>query len=446
MFLRPILEMLWARRLIVLTATASCLAGGTYVVLTSTPRYQATARVELDYLKPNPVTGSFVTSKTVTTYVNSQLEMVRDYQVAIPAAEALGLLDNPDLQAQFAADPNANPDGFPRWVAARIIGNTGVRPISDSNILEISHAATTADSALEVVEAVRAAYVQASVDARRSSALGGATNLAAQADRTRAELAKLEAAKREWENQHGIMPVMDARRLTNLVTSVTGLYVSEAPDIPSSGRLAAAEAELEHATGTLGPNHPRLQTLRAARDMLKAQVDRERAFEASVGASAGLNERAKQAAIDLQKEKVLAQRQEVLALRLIQDQIDGREGVLEALNTRIAELRQLTSLREADVVPLGDPEVKPEPVFPNPWLIFGGTGVLGLVVGSLLALFVELLNRRARSARDLEASVGAPLLGMVPALANEPRRGRPTMSLRRAVRSSRRGRWGKAAA
>lgn len=445
MFLRPIFDIIWARRLIVLTVTAGCMAGGAYVTLTSTPRYQATARVELDYLKPNPVTGSFVTSKTVTAYVNSQLEMVRDYQVAIPAAEALGLLDNPDLQVQFAADPSANPDGFPRWAAARIIGNTGVRPISDTNILEISHASSSSETALEIVEAVRDAYVQASVNARRAAAQSSAARLTAQAEMTRTELGKLEAAKREWQDRHGALTATEARHLTDLVMSITGLYVAGEPDISSSGRLANLDAELLQAANTLGPNHPRLKALRTARDVLKAQVDRERSDEAAVSASTGLSERSKQASIEAQKEKVLSQRQVVLGLRLIEDEIAGREDTLKSINTKIAELRQQMSLRQADVIPLGDAEAKANPVFPNPALILGGTGVLGLTLGSLLGIFVELLNRRARSARAFEASVGVTLLGVIPALPEHGGGGARTVGLRR-MRALGLGRWGKAAA
>lgn len=446
MFLRPILDILWARRVIILVTTVSCMVGGGYVALTSTPRYQATAQVALDYLKPNPLTGSFVTSKTVTAYVNSQLEMVRDYQVAIPAAEALGLLDNPDLQARFAADPNSNPDGFARWVAGRIIAGTQVRAISDSNVLEISHTSTSSEGALQMVEAVRAAYVQASVDARRAGAQSSANSLTAQANLTRADLEKLQAAKRDWQNQNGVLTGTDARNLMELITSVNGFYVASASDLPLAGRLANLEVELDQASRTLGPNHPKLKTLRTTRDTLRAQLERERSAQGAVGASTGLTERAKQGAIDVQKEKVLSQRQTVLGLRLLEDEIAGREDVLKSLNAKIADLRQTMSLREADVISLGEAEPMRQAVFPNPLLIFGGTAFLGLASGSLLALFVELLGRRARTASALEAAVGARLLGVVPALATQRRGNGPAVGLQRTGGPRRLSRQGKAAA
>ena len=426
MRLRPIFDILRARRLVVLTTMVSCLVGGAFVVLTAIPRYQATAEVALDYLKPNPVTGTMVTSKTVSAYVNSQLEMLRDNQVAIPAAEALGMLDSPDLQAIYAAAPDAavkDPDGFQRWVARQIIMSTGVRPIPDSNILEISSISTSSERALATVEAVRTAYVQGSVTARRLQALGGASNLTSQANRTRAELLEFETAKRLWQDQNGFLSAQDASRLMELVTSVTPLYVQDASENPSGARLRALEAELEQATKTLGPNHPRLGALRTARDLLKNQFERETALAAGAGSSVALSENAKRAAIDVQKERVLSQRQNVLSLRLIEDQIGTRQDELKSLDKKIAELRQKSAMREADIASVGDPTVKPNPVFPNPLLSLGGAGFLGIVIGSLLALFVELLNRLARSARDLELSVGAALLGVVPTVTEGRRRG-----------------------
>lgn len=419
MFLKPLFDILLARWLIVATCLASCLLGGTYVTLTATPRYQATAQVALDYLKPNPVTGSVVTSKTVTTYINSQLEMVRDPQVVVPAAEALGLLDNPDLQSSYAAQSDAaagDADAFARWVARQLIAGIGVQAIPDSNLLEISAASTSSQMALATVDAVRTAYVQGSVSARRSTAMESASNLAAQAERTRTELMEFEGAKRLWQDQNGVLSTIETRRLSELVTSVRSAYVEETSTSPSGTRLAAVEAALDQATRSLGPNNPRLIELRASRAALKAQFEREQAEGARFGASAGVSERAKQAMIEVQKEKVLSQRETVLSLRLIEDQIESREAALLLLDKKIAELRQQAAVREADVAPVGDPEVKPMPVFPNPYLILGGTGFLGLALGGLLALFLELLQRRARSPRDLEASVGASILGVLPAL------------------------------
>jgi uncharacterized protein involved in exopolysaccharide biosynthesis len=442
MFLKSILEMLWMRRWIVFIVTASSMAGGAYVTLTATPRYQASARVVLEYIKPNPITGAFVTGKEAEAYVTSQMQAVRDYQVAIPTAEALGLLDSVDLQSTFTTITNSDPDEFPRWVARRIIASTSVRQVDDSNIIEIYHTSTTPELALQVVDTIRAAYIQSAIDASRAGASDNVATLTTLANRSTERLAELEAAKAALEKRDDAVPSVEARRLSDMVTTVRGPYVEQVRDIPSAARLLLADEELAQAGKVLGPNHPGLNAMRRSRDALKAQVDQERALAASIGAGAGLAERARQAAIEVQKNKVLSQRPTMLQLRLMQDEIDGRRQELTALNTKILQLRQLTALQEPGLTALGPAESKPDPVFPNPWLILGGSGFLGLVIGGMLALLIELLNRRVRNARDLESSVGATLLGVIPA--ERRARGRMPLSVRRQP-SARRG-GGKTAA
>ena len=60
------------------------------------------------------------------------------------------------------------------------------------------------------------------------------------------------------------------------------------------------------------------------------------------------------------------------------------------------------------------------PSFPNRTLIIGMAAASGLALGILLALLVELLNRRVRSTDDLEVAAGAPVLAVVGILRRRP--------------------------
>lgn len=416
MFLRSLFEVLWARRAIVLIATGCSLVGGGAIVAFAAPRYQASARVVLGYIQPDPITGEYVNSKRAQVYVNTQIQMIRDLQVAIPAAEALGLLDNIDLQTAYSSTPGADPADFPAWVARRIIASTGVRLVPETNIIQIVNVSGSPDAARQYVDAVRSAYIEATVSAKRESASSNADNLARLAALEAAAIAKLEATKRQLQDVHGETPALEIARLSELVLAVRPLYVERTPKLPSAARLAEAEAALAEAGRTLGPNHPSIASLRGARDLLAQQLQREKANAAAVGEGAGFVERARQAAIDAQKEKVLSQRQLALEERLIDEEIARRRQTFNGLNTKIASLRELTAIQQVNLTPFGEVEAEPAPVFPNPPLILGGSGMLGLTLGSLLALFVEFVNRRVRRPDHLEAAVGAPLLGVLPAM------------------------------
>ncbi|MEW5684993.1 MAG: Wzz/FepE/Etk N-terminal domain-containing protein [Pseudomonadota bacterium] len=420
MFLRSIFEVLWARRVIVVIPTVCALVGGGVIATTSAPRYQASAKVILDYIKPDPITGEYVNSKQAQAYVNTQVQTIRDFQVAVPAAEALGLLDNIDLQTAYSSIPGGDPADFPRWVARRIIASTGVRMLPETNIIEIINSSTSPDGARQYVDAIRTAYIEASVDAKRAGASSGADNLTQQARIESAAIIKLQTAKRQIEDVHGVMPALEAARLSELVSAVRPLYVEEAPRLASVERLTHVEAQLAEASKALGPNHPSLQSLRATRDFLARQVQQERTAASSVGAGAALAERARQSAIEVQKDKVLSQRQLALELRLINEEIERRSETLAGLNQRIAGLRQLTAIQQVNLTRFGDVEVNNSPVFPNPALILGGAAFLGFTLGSLLALFIEFMNRRARRPQHVEDAVGAPMWGAVPKMDMDP--------------------------
>lgn len=417
MLRNPIIAILRAGWVTIAITVACCMLGGVAIILTAAPRYQASARVVLEFLKPNPVTGAFIKSQMADAYVATQIQMIKDYQVAIPAADALGMLDSIDFQTTYASIPGADPNDFPRWAAKQVIGSTNVRPVEDSNILEIINTSPNPDRALATVQALRDAYIQSTLDVQRAGARANAASLSLLADKIIGELREFEARKAALEQRTGVMPNVDKRRLADLVTARPAMVFQSATEPPSAGPLAAAELKLAEAVKNLGPNNPGLISLRSARDALKAQVDRERTENLARGSAAGLMESAKQAEIETQRTRVLSQSQTQLELKLLQDQIDTREQALAVVSPAIARFKQLTSVQEAGLTPLGDAEVKPTAVFPNHALILTGTGVLGLLLGGALTVFLELLQRRARSAEALSASVGAPNLGVVPHLA-----------------------------
>ena len=60
-----VVRILWARRLLVLLPLVACLLAGLYVIAVAPKQYQASARVALNYIKPDPVTGTVIPSKMV---------------------------------------------------------------------------------------------------------------------------------------------------------------------------------------------------------------------------------------------------------------------------------------------------------------------------------------------------------------------------------------------
>jgi len=83
------------------------------------------------------------------------------------------------------------------------------------------------------------------------------------------------------------------------------------------------------------------------------------------------------------------------------------------------------------MTPMGNAVTPRKPTFPNIPLILGGATALGLAMGLMVGLLLELFGRRVRSVEDMQAGFDVPLLAVV----------KPAASPRRTI-GQRRGRLG----
>lgn len=79
------------------------------------------------------------------------------------------------------------------------------------------------------------------------------------------------------------------------------------------------------------------------------------------------------------------------------------------------DFRQQAAITDAGLTALGNATVPAAPAFPNKLLIFGGCLGLGMIMGTLLSLLIELLNRRVRGREDIMDALGVPLLAVLKA-------------------------------
>jgi succinoglycan biosynthesis transport protein ExoP len=427
--MNSILRALAARWPLILITTLACLLGGLWVVTTSQPRYQGSARVILDYIKPDPVTGEVVSWKMLDAYLGSQLRLLRDQQVAAPAAELLGWFDNPDVLAAYAARPASDTRDINAWVSSILIPRIGARMVEGSNIMEISYSGESETESMAAAEALRTAYIQSSIKGRQDASRLSAEKIQARIGEVRKELAALQTDKMNLQNETGV--VLVARGIDEASNQLR--LMTKRPDgplvlrdsggsPPSSVQLAQLEAVIARASQNLGPNNPDLIQLLRKREALRTQVATESLNAGSKAAAIMAASQASAARYESLKREALAAREPALRLKLVQDQIEGRQAEFLDLTEAMVALRSMQTSTVSTISPMGAAYAQPKPVFPNPGLIFGGTGVLGLILGSILACLSELMGRRVRTQAHLETAAGAAMLIEIPDL--KPQRGR----------------------
>lgn len=413
------LRILWARRFIVVAATLSCFIGALIVIQLVPPRYEANSRVLLNLLKPDPVTGQVIAGPATRAYVATQRELIKDYAVAGQVADELGWLSDPTLIQMYQNRSSNDVRDFRRWVAQRVIDGTNVKVVEGSNILEISYTANSSRDARAIADALRKAYIDASLAFRREDATRNADWYTEQAEKARVLLTSAEAAKTAYEKENGIVlqadkTDVDSARLSALAAQAAAPVVPMmAPtSSPSTIQLAQIDAAIAQASRTLGPNHPELQQMRSARAATAAAAAQEQAAARAMAGAASSGVGALDRAVSAQKSRVIAQRDKVERLMQLQAEVDLRRDQFNKTATRAADLRQEAAVADTGLTPLGSAVTPQRPVFPNKPLIVVGSIGLGAALGVLVALLMELFARRVRGLEDLQA-MDVPLLAVI---------------------------------
>lgn len=413
-------RIIWARRWIILASVAAAVVAATLVVMVIPPKYKAESRVILDIIRPDPVTGQILQSPFLRAYTSTQIQLIKDYDVASRVVKQLKLADDPALRDAYSGRRSTDDRDFDRWASQQIIDQTDAKVIEGSNIIAITYTSGKPEMAKKVADALREAFIATSLEDRRTSAGRNALWYDQQADKAKVALTAAETEKAEYERDNGILlqddkTDVDTARLAALALSSASPVVTpmSSASTPAEMELAQVDADIAQASKVLGPNHPQLIELHRKHDLLEAQAEKERSASNSAAGMAASAARATAGLLEAQKAKVLSQREKVEHLKLLQDNVDLRREQYNKAAERALELRQEEEAAEAGLTPLGSAVTPQSPFFPNKMLIFAASLGMGGAGGAVLALGLEFLGRRVRSAEDLESLVDAPVLATV---------------------------------
>lgn len=414
-------RILWARRMIILIMPIALAIAATIAAFLLTPKYEAKSRVMLDVIKPDPVTGQVLNSPFLRAYIQTQTELIKDDEMAARVIETLGLANDPELQREYSERKPADDVPFIEWASRKVAENVDAGLIEGSNIIQIGYKAKSPEQARDVADALAKVYMDANLQDRRESARRNADWYDIQAQKARTQLLTAESAKSAFERETGLVLQddkvdIDSARLAALASAASAPIItapSSGATSPAGLELAQLDSAIAQASRTLGPNHPDLIAMKRKHELLSAQVDQERkavnaAADATISAS-----RVTTGMLEAQKAKVMAQRDKVERLRLMQDEIDIRRDQLNKAAGRAAELRQEAEVAATAVSLLSNATKPDDPYFPNKPLIIGGAAAGGIALGLGLALLLEILQRRVRSADDLRSALGLPVLTII---------------------------------
>jgi polysaccharide biosynthesis transport protein len=421
------LRILWARKAIILATFLGCLIAALLTVTVLPERYQAHSKVMLDVVKPDPVTGQVIATNFLRAYTSTQIELIKDMRTAGRVVDQLGWANNPALVARFSRE-NTDPGADVRqWLSRQISDGTEPRMIEGSNILDIVYTGDSPESARQLAELIRTAYIEQALEQRRESAGKSADWYREQSEKAKKALEFAEGARTKFAKENGIAIQannvdIDSAKLDALnqqsVAVLNTPIIPAAPAVtvaasPAQMQLDQLDQQIAQAATTLGANHPTFEALQRQRRALAASASRQQVIQAPSRGSGGGGAQKITSAFEAQRSRVIANREKLDKLDAFQREVDLKKDQYQKAAQRASELRLEADTGEAGMSILGPPSTSDKPSFPNIPLVVGASIAFGLGLGVLLGLLVELLNRRVRSDDDLADSAHAPVLAIV---------------------------------
>ncbi|ACT48699.1 chain length determinant protein EpsF [Methylotenera mobilis] len=406
--------------------------------------YTATTSLILNYKGMDPVTGIALPAQLMPGYMATQVDIITSQNVAVKVVDALKFTNSTQAQAQFQEATQGRGD-IRNWFAGLLLKKLDVQPSRESSVIELSFTGADPEFAAIVANAFAVAYQETSLQLKTAPAQIASTYLGTQTKVLRENLKVAQTNLSAYQQENGItsgIEQFDAEsaklnELTAQLVAAQGNAIEassrqngtrgnaeQSPDVAANPlvqslkvQISSTDAKLADIAQRLGQNHPQYQSAKAEADKIKSEYQEAlRNATANVGGTARIHQQREgelRAQVAAQKTKVLALNRTRDQLALLQKDVDNAQRALEAVNQRFTQTSLEGQGNQTDVGIL-NPAVPPIKHSSPKTLV---NLILAIFLGTLLgvgfALLAELLDRRVRSADDIQEGVAIPVLGVI---------------------------------
>jgi len=421
------------------------LVGLTLIVSLLLPKqYRASASVVID-MKPDPIAG-MVFGAMVPAYVATQIDVIRSERVAQRVIKNLKLTESPQIREQFIAETDGQ-GSIEQWLTELLQKNLDVVPSKESSVIIVAYTNTDPRFAAGMANAFVQAYLDTTVDLKVDPARQYSGFFGERAKAARERLEELQTKYSEFQKANGIIASderldVESSRLSELSSQLVMMQALAAESASrqtqaagTSGdrmqevlnnavisglktEVARGEAQLKQLSQRLGDNHPQVLEAKANLAELRLKIDAEtKRVTGGVGVTNTINRQRESdvhAALEAQRAKVLrmkAVRDEGLVLAR---DVENAQRVYDQVLARLNQTNLESQSTQSNVYQL---TVASPPVLnssPRPVLNTLIAALIGLVLGVAVALLLELLDRRIRTADDIVELLGVPVIGVLP--------------------------------
>ncbi len=443
-----LLRILWARRQLVIVTTSVVVGIAILAFLILPKSYIATTSMVIDGRAADPLTGAAPNMPSTASVIATQIDVIASRAVALKVTDMLKLPTD-EARAEETGLPQRTREGW----AGELLGHLTVKPVPNSNVVRIQYEDEDPELAADVSNAFADAYMETSLALRLDPARQQSAWFEEQLQRLRGVVEERREKLSQFQRSHGIVAtndrldvenarleeisrqLLDAQRKSQEVDArlrqsqhaTRGDRAQEVPEIMSNGLLQSLKADLVRAESRLaelseryGRNHPQFIAANAEvqelRQKIAAEVGKAQGSIEQAAQIAQRNLADAQRAFDQQKQHILELNRQRDELSVQDREVQNAQAAYDAALQRASQLRLESQLTQTSVAVL-DPAIAPRsPAGLGLFLSVALSLVFGGLLGTALALMLEMFDRRVRDGDELVSVAGLEVLGEVPRL------------------------------
>lgn len=439
------ISILMARWRLVLSIVGVVATVAVGVSLMLPKQYTASAAIVFD-ISPDPVSSLGYGEMVWPTYLATQVEIMQSDRVARRVVDALQLKDDEISRARWEKATKGVGD-FDEWMATALVKNLAVKLTRESNVVTLSYRAPDPKVAAKVSNAFVKAYLDTVVDLKVDPARQYSTFFEGRAKELREQLEKAQAKLSAFQREKGLIGAdervdTESARLTELSAQLVATQalsaesssrqsqsqlrsVDQLPDVQANplvaglkADLSRQEASLQQLNSRLGDAHPQVVEAKVNIAALRSRIDAEsRRVASGAGVTNTINRQREaelRAAYETQRQRVLRMKEQRDEAMIYQREVEGAQRALDNVMTRYNQtaLESQATRSNASVLTPATTPLLPS----SPRILLNG--FIGLFLGSLfavvLAIALEMMNRRVRNSDDITEALGLPVIGTLP--------------------------------
>jgi polysaccharide biosynthesis transport protein len=395
----------------------------------------------------NSVVRPIVLQQEKASYMQTQLDIITSEKVARKVAQELQLAQNPTARkAVEEAAKNGGPgeDKLIEGLLQELKVDT-----SQSSVVRLSFSSPDPRFSADAANAFAKAYIDTMLELRVEPTQKAAAWFAEQLKVLRANLEDAQARLTDYHQRQGIVSAdergdLESTRLTALSEQLgkaqeqsfewksreeqtrTLATRGESPDRMTEIRdnpfiqklkedLLHGEAKLQELSANYGVNYPQYQRQVAENRSLKEKLDSEmNKVVAGIQTSARQSrqrEMESRKAMDAQRERVLGLKENRNELTVLRRNVESAERAYDTAMQRSVVSQVDSRANQTNVMVLNPAAVPRKHSSPKIKLNIALSIVVGTILGIVMVMLLELVDRRVRSRNDLELDV--PLLAVL---------------------------------